>query len=168
MVSGLRLVAGGMLCLVLLAGCASHSRAIVRSPAATREAAPSGASASGSSSPTLGEESFQASEKQIDNHIDQVLANRGVTKEEVIAMTKAKVDPTVIANHVRARGMMVPLSSEDLITLQENGVDTQVVSAMQAASAPPERTAVIHNHYIPTVVGVHPYLGRPVVYYPVY
>lgn len=163
MVSGIRLVAGGCIVLALGAGCAAPSRSTIRGPAtAAASVAPPSAAAG---SETLGGESLQVSDKQIDNHIDQVLAARGVTKEEVLAMSEAKVDPALIVNHIHSRGVSAPLSTEDLILLQQSGVNSQVIAAMQNAAAPPQRTVLVRDHYIPTIVGVRPVFGPPVIYH---
>jgi hypothetical protein len=168
--SGVGLVLGGFLLMALAAGCMTTSRTMARStssatPCVTSAPAPVGSGTSASASPAPEGDSLQVSDKQIDNNIDQILAARGVTKEEVIAMSQAKVDPALIINHIRARGVTAPLSAEDLILLQQSGVSSQVIATMQAVSTPPQRTVVIRDHYVPTIVGVRPYYGPPVVYY---
>ena len=56
--------------------------------------------------------------------------------DDVIAMTRAGVAPELIMNHVRAHGMAAPLQANDLIMLQQQGVDGRVVATMQATPMP--------------------------------
>ena len=83
-----------------------------------------------------------------------------VTKEEVVGMTQYHVDEALIINHVRTHGMATPLSSNDIIWLQQNAVSAHVIATMQEMSPPP---AVIVEQPAPVVVGGY-YYGRP--YYP--
>lgn len=167
MVSGVRLVGGGLLLLALLTGCATSSRRCVPESTCCAPAPEvvTTASAPPAAPEPLGDESLQASDKQIDKNIDQVLAARGVTKEEVIAMTEAHVEPGLIINHIRSRGATDPLSTNDLILLQQRGVHAQVIAAMQKAAAPEPRRVLVRDHYIPTIVGVRPFYGPRAVYY---
>jgi hypothetical protein len=59
-----------------------------------------------------------------------------VSLPDVIAMSKAGVNEELIVNHIRANGLAHPMQSGDLITLQQNGVSTRVISALQAAPQP--------------------------------
>jgi len=54
-----------------------------------------------------------------------------VTIDDVITMTQAGVDDELIVTHVRANGVARPLETNDLITLQQQGVSTRVIKAMQ-------------------------------------
>lgn len=56
-----------------------------------------------------------------------------VSMEDVVAMTQAGVAEELIINHVRANGMRRPLTANDLILLQQQGVPTRVIAAMQEA-----------------------------------
>ncbi len=62
-----------------------------------------------------------------------------VSIDDVVAMTRAGVAEELIVNHVRNNGVARPLQSSDLIVLQQQGVSTRVIAAMQeppAAAAP--------------------------------
>jgi hypothetical protein len=50
-------------------------------------------------------------------------------------MVHARVDDNLIINHIRAHGMAVPPSSNDLIVLKQAGVSDRVVAAMQTYQA---------------------------------
>ena len=89
----------------------------------------------------------------------QLVAGR-VTKEEVINMSQNHVDEALIVNYVRAlHGLAYPLSSADIIMLQQYGVSPQVITVMQEAPPPP---AVIVEQAPPPPVVVGGYFyGRP-------
>jgi hypothetical protein len=59
-----------------------------------------------------------------------------VSLPDVIAMTKAGVNEELIVNHIRSNGLVRPLQSGDLIMLQQNGVSTRVIGALQTAPQP--------------------------------
>ena len=64
----------------------------------------------------------------------------GATTTEVLAMTRAGVDPQLIINYVNSTGMAQPLTYQDIIYLRNQGVDYRVVLAMQncqVAGMPP-------------------------------
>jgi len=74
-------------------------------------------------------------------HIDAAMAAQqmptgSVTIDDVMSMTKAGVDPELIASHIRTNGTVQPLSASDLILLQQQGVATSVIQAMQSSSGP--------------------------------
>jgi hypothetical protein len=63
------------------------------------------------------------------------------TPEEVISMTQAGVAPQLIVNYVNRAGMVRPITAQDVIYLHQQGVNTDVIQAMQtpgAAYAPPD------------------------------
>lgn len=78
---------------------------------------------------------------------------------EVLAMSKAGVDPTLIQNYVRTSGVTRPLTAAEVISLHNQGVNTNVIQAMQ-------------NPTVPTVAGRPPiiveehYYGPPAYYSP--
>ena len=78
----------------------------------------------------------------------------------MIGMTQNRVDEALIVNQIRSRGMLMPLTSNDIIWLQQNGVSPRVIATMQEMQPPP---AVIVGQPAPVVVGGY-YYGRP--YYP--
>jgi len=88
-----------------------------------------------------------------------------VTIDDVVSMTKSGVAPDLIVNHVRNNGAAQVLTANDLITLQNSGVDTRVISALQtqpqARLGPsPGGPAVIERHYYS-----EPCWGPPYYYY---
>jgi hypothetical protein len=82
-----------------------------------------------------------------------------VSKEEVVSMTQYRVDEALIINHVRAHGMATPLTSGDLIMLQQNGVSPRVIAAMQETPPPP--AVIVEQAPPPVVVGGYYGYGRP-------
>lgn len=75
-----------------------------------------------------------------------------VTVDDVISMSRAGVNQDLIAGHVRANGVARPLTSQDLIVLQNSGVSVPVIQTMQTA---------------PQAIAQQPIAG-PVVMQPVY
>ena len=73
-------------------------------------------------------------------------------------MTRAGVNEELIANHVRANGMVAPLQPSDLIRLQQEGISPRVVSAMQAPPPPAAQPVVIQQPApTPVIVEEYPY-----------
>jgi Glycine zipper len=81
------------------------------------------------------------------------------TVGEVVAMTRAGVDPRLIANYVNNSGMVQPVSAQDVIYLTQQGVSPDVIHAMQTPRvaqvpapivAPPPGPVIIEEyHYGP-------------------
>ncbi len=90
---------------------------------------------------------------------------QAVRVEDVINMTRAGVDPNLIANQVRAHGVAAPLQSSDVILLQQQGVAPQVIAAMQSTPVPCVAGAVVVPGGPPPVV-VEGYYGRPYWHHP--
>lgn len=67
-----------------------------------------------------------------------------VSIEDVVAISQAGVSEELIINHIRANGVTRALTVNDLILLQQQGVSTRVIAAMQEAgqSRPPGPAAV--------------------------
>ncbi len=110
---------------------------------------------------------------QIEQRLGQALPRGGVTVNDVITMTRSGVDPELIVNHVRANGTAQQLTANDLIALQQEGIDRRVIGALQTTPPPqpavvaagpapanvlveehyygygPPRRAVIHHYYPP-------------------
>ncbi|NMC20779.1 MAG: hypothetical protein GYA33_10205 [Thermogutta sp.] len=92
-----------------------------------------------------------------------------VTYEDVIAMTRAGVAEELILTHIRNNGMVYPPGVDEIIRLQQEGVSTAVIKAMQE---PPRRppastpsTVVIREPAPPVVVHeYHDYWWGPPVY----
>ena len=83
-----------------------------------------------------------------------------VSPDDVMAMTRAGVADELIVNHVRANGMTRPLAASDLIVLQQQGVSTRVIAAMQEQPAVVPQ-AVIVEQAPPTPVIVEQYHYGP-------
>jgi hypothetical protein len=92
---------------------------------------------------------------EIEARLGRPVAAGSVTTGEVIAMTRSGVSDGVIANHIRNNGVAAPLSTDDIILLQENGVSPIVVRAMQNAPLPvqvqtvraPTQTIIVRERY---------------------
>ena len=94
----------------------------------------------------------------IEQQIGRQLA--GATRiDDVIAMTRAGIAPELIMNHVRAHGMAAPLQANDLILLQQQGVDGRVIATMQATPSPVARSRSSCSRLPPPVI-VEGYYGR--------
>ena len=94
----------------------------------------------------------------IEQQIGRQLA--GATRvDDVIAMTRAGVAPELIMNHVHAHGMAAPLQANELILLQQQGVDGRVIATMQATPSPVAPPVVVQQ--APPPVVVEGYYGRP-------
>ena len=87
----------------------------------------------------------------IEQQIGRQLA--GATRvDDVIAMTRAGIAPELIMNHVHAHGMAAPLQANDLILLQQQGVDGRVIATMQATPSPVAQPVVVQEAPPPAVI----------------
>jgi hypothetical protein len=104
----------------------------------------------------------------IEAKLGRQVAPGAVGIDEVVNMTRAGVDPDLIATHVRTHGMAAPLQSSDLIMLQQQGVNKQVIAAMQAPPPAQPAGAVVYPAPAPVIVEEYPYgpyYGPRVGYY---
>ncbi|MHC4177806.1 MAG: glycine zipper domain-containing protein [Planctomycetota bacterium] len=101
----------------------------------------------------------------IEQQLGQRVAAGAVRLDQVVTMTQAGVDDELIVNHIRAHGVARPLQTDDLIFLQQQGVSTKVIKAMQEPPPPPARPVVIHQPAPPPVV-VHEYSYGPPLWGP--
>jgi len=102
----------------------------------------------------------------IEAQLGRQVATGAVTVPEVLTMNQAKVRDDLISNHIRAHGLAAPLTTSDLITLQQAGVSPQVIQTMQSvpvAQAPQTKTVVIRESAPPPVVV--DYWGPPCYYH---
>jgi hypothetical protein len=105
---------------------------------------------------------------EIEARLGQPLPTGSVTLNDVVNMSDAGVEDRLIANHIRTNGFAGTLTANDLITLQQQGVGSDVVQAMQqsprvaAVPAGPVPVVVEEYHYPPPYWG--PY-GYPHHYY---
>ena len=67
----------------------------------------------------------------IEAQLGRQVAAGAVSIDDVITMSQAGVDDELIVTHVRAHGVARPLETNDLIILQQQGVSTRVIKAMQ-------------------------------------
>ncbi len=96
----------------------------------------------------------------IEQQLGQRVAAGAVRIDQVVTMTQAGVDDELIVNHIRAHGVARPLQTDDLISLQQQGVSTRVIKAMQQPPRPPARPVVVRQAPPPIVVYEHSY-GPP-------
>jgi hypothetical protein len=81
------------------------------------------------------------------------------TVGEVVAMTRAGVDPRLITNYVNNSGVSQPVGAQDVIYLTQQGVSPDVIQALQTprvaqapayiAPAPPPGPVIIEEFYGP-------------------
>ena len=69
---------------------------------------------------------------EIEARLGRPVAVGAVTVPEVVAMSQAGVQEDVIISHLQANGSAAVLQSSDLIYLQQQGVSTRVIQAMQS------------------------------------
>lgn len=100
----------------------------------------------------------------IEAQLGYQLAAGAATLDDVVAMSRAGVDEQLIVNHIRAHGMAQPLRASDIIFLQQQGVSSQVIAAMQSTPQPGP-AAVVRPAPVPPVV-VHEYHYDPWFYRP--
>jgi len=94
---------------------------------------------------------------EIEARLGRQLAAGSVTFADVIAMSQAGVADELIVNHVQANGAAQIPNSNDLIALQQAGVSTNVIRALQQPPAPVAAPVVAGP---PVVVEEH-YYGHP-------
>ncbi len=88
------------------------------------------------------------------------------TVGEVVAMTRAGVDPQLISNYVNNSGMAQPLNAQDVIYLTQQGVRPDVIQTMQTpriAQTPP--AVIVPPPPGPVIIEEYPY-GPPCGYPP--
>jgi hypothetical protein len=87
-----------------------------------------------------------------------------VTTGDVVAMTQAGVAENVMITHIQTHGMAGPLSSQDLITLNQFKVSPRVVQVMQAPVVPVAQPIYVRP-YAPPVVMAPAAVVTPAGYY---
>ena len=98
----------------------------------------------------------------IEQRMGRPIPTGAVTTEDVVALTRAGVDPEFIANHVRNNGLRCAFHANDLIYLQQQGVARRVIEVMQTpapvvAAGPP---VMLGQSPTPVIIKEH-YYGRP-------
>jgi hypothetical protein len=86
-----------------------------------------------------------------------------VTVNDVITMTQSRVNDELIINHIRAHGMVAPPTANDLIVLQQYGVNPRVVQAMQESPPPQPATVLVQQQ--PVIVDGGYCYGGPYYYW---
>jgi hypothetical protein len=69
---------------------------------------------------------------QIATQLGRPVAQGQATVGEVVAMSRAGVDPRLMANYIHNSGVAQPLSAQDVIYLTQQGVPPDVIQAMQS------------------------------------
>ena len=118
------------------------------------------------------DESEARNRAEIARQLGRKVSAGAVSVDDVVAMTAAGVSEELIINHVRNNGMIAPLKTNDIILLQQQGVSTRVIAAMQETPQPAQATVVQES--TPVIVEEHhygPYCGpryyhRPPPYCP--
>ncbi|NOY29486.1 MAG: hypothetical protein GXP28_04700 [Planctomycetes bacterium] len=73
---------------------------------------------------------------QIASQLGRQVQTGAANMNEVLAMSQAGVDPTLIQNYVRTSGVTRPLTAAEVISLHNQGVNTNVIQAMQNPTVP--------------------------------
>jgi hypothetical protein len=77
---------------------------------------------------------------EIASQLGRPVAQGQATVGEVVAMTRAGVNPQLIANYVNNSGMAQPVGAQDVIYLTQQGVPADVIQAMQTPRVAQENT----------------------------
>lgn len=96
----------------------------------------------------------------IESQLGRQVSPGAVTIDDVIAMSQAGVDDELIVTHIRANGVARPLETNDLIFLQQQGVSTRVIKAMQEpppVERPAPATVIRQTVPAPVIVEEHHY-----------
>lgn len=106
---------------------------------------------------------------QIAAQLGRPVAQGSATPAEVVAMSRAGVDPQLIVNYVNNSGLAQPVSAQEVIYLHQNGVADGVIQAMQtprvAQAAPAVVPAPIQPVVYEEVVYGPPYCPPPHYHY---
>lgn len=101
----------------------------------------------------------------IEAQLGRQVAAGAVMIDDVVAMTRAGVNEELIVNHVRIHGVARPLQATDLILLQNEGVSTSVIRAMQEPTMTAQQPVMVQPAPAPVLVEPYPY-PPPVYYHP--
>ena len=91
----------------------------------------------------------------IESRLGRAVAPGAVTVADVQAMLAAGVEENLIINHIRIHRSATPLTTNDLINLQQSGISPQIIEALQnsppqalqAAGPPAGQPVIIEEHY---------------------
>jgi hypothetical protein len=91
-------------------------------------------------------------------------AARAVTVDSVSEMVASGLSDQVIAEHIRANGVLQPLTAQDLMVLKQRGVSDTVINAMQQSPMTVASPRVVPGRPYPVYVE-EPCYGPPPVYF---
>jgi hypothetical protein len=74
---------------------------------------------------------------------EQAVLAQAITTQDVVQMSQAGVDETLIVGQIQAQGIVAPPTTEEIIALQQQGVSTRVILALQSAPPVMSRTPVV-------------------------
>ncbi len=101
---------------------------------------------------------------QIASQLGRQVQTGAANINEVVAMSRAGVDPTLIQNYIRTSGVARPLTAAEVISLHQQGVNTNVIQAMQN---PTVSSVPVLAGRPPVIVQEH-YYGPPACHGPFY
>jgi hypothetical protein len=120
---------------LLFAGC--------RTPAAAERSAPPVAAAPSNAALGASFEDIDARNRaDIAAQLGRPVAPGPATPAEVVAMTRAGVEPRFIICYINRSNDMPPVSAQDVIFMHEQGVNDQVIQAMLTPGSACSRTEV--------------------------
>jgi hypothetical protein len=61
---------------------------------------------------------------------------QAVTVNDVVTMTRSGVNEELILNHIHTHGVARPVQTGELVAMQQEGVSSRVIAAMQTAAVP--------------------------------
>jgi len=93
---------------------------------------------------------------------------RAVSPADVVNMTRNGLSEQVIITHIRQNGVQYQPQVADVISLHQQGVSENVITAMQQASRGPvpTRAVVPAPRYSPVIVEEHHYVAPPCYHRP--
>ena len=97
---------------------------------------------------------------EIAAQLGRPVAQGQATVGEVVAMTRAGVNPQLIANYVNNSGMAQPVGAQDVIYLTQQGVPPDVIQAMQTPRVAQAPVHVVPPPPGPVIIEEYHY-GRP-------
>ncbi len=108
---------------------------------------------------TIGSEmdDIESENRALQQQLAQTPPPSAVSMQDVITMSQNQIDKSLIVNQIQANGVTAPLTSQDLIALKQQGIDTDVVQAMQTARVATPRPTTVIAQPAPVVVEEHYY-----------
>jgi hypothetical protein len=111
----------------------------------------------------------------IEQQMGRMMPAGGVTTADVINMSRSGVDPQLIINHIRANGVAKRIDANELIALQQEGVNRDVIGVLQTTSVPQASAGApvamvpagyVQEYYYPYPPPRRVIYGPPVYYAP--